>query len=94
MPCVAIFLSRRTVLGTALAALFLEPTDSHARNKKKKKKKKGEEPVADRNCTDFATQAEAQTFFLSQGGPARDPHSLDTDYDGIACENLPCPCSP
>lgn len=44
---------------------------------------------ADRDCADFATQAEAQAFFLAAGGPARDPHRLDGDDDGIACERLP-----
>jgi hypothetical protein len=43
----------------------------------------------DRDCGDFATQAAAQAFFISQGGPARDPHGLDGDHDGIACESLP-----
>lgn len=47
----------------------------------------------DRNCSDFKTQAQAQKFFLSHGGPKRDPHRLDSDGDGIACENLPCPCA-
>ena len=44
---------------------------------------------SDRDCSDFATQAEAQAFFLANGGPARDPHRLDGDNDGIACERLP-----
>lgn len=26
------------------------------------------------------------------GGPAVDPHGLDADKDGVACESLPCPC--
>jgi len=43
----------------------------------------------DRDCRNFATQAEAQAFFLANGGPARDPHRLDGDDDGIACESLP-----
>lgn len=43
----------------------------------------------DRNCGDFATHAEAQAFFLAAGGPMRDPHRLDGDGDGIACEHLP-----
>lgn len=42
----------------------------------------------DRDCSDFATWQEAQDFFISQGGPARDPHRLDSDRDGIACESL------
>jgi hypothetical protein len=40
----------------------------------------------DKNCTDFATQAAAQEFYIAQGGPALDPHDLDRDHDGIACE--------
>lgn len=48
---------------------------------------------ADRDCSDFATQAEAQAFFISRGGPGSDPHRLDFDGDGRACEYLPCPCS-
>jgi competence protein ComEC len=45
--------------------------------------------IADRDCSDFSTQAEAQAFFLANGGPDRDPHRLDGDNDGIACERLP-----
>lgn len=41
----------------------------------------------DCNCGDFATHAEAQAFFDSQG--PGDPHGLDADDDGIACESLP-----
>jgi hypothetical protein len=40
---------------------------------------------ADRNCGDFETTAEAQLFFHAAGGPATDPHELDPDLDGIAC---------
>jgi hypothetical protein len=47
----------------------------------------------DRDCGDFATQAAAQQFFISQGGPRSDPHALDADGDGLACESNPCPCS-
>lgn len=43
----------------------------------------------DKDCSDFKTHAEAQQFFISQGGPASDPHRLDNDKDGIACETLP-----
>lgn len=43
----------------------------------------------DRDCSDFPTQADAQRFFLAAGGPQRDPHGLDKDRDGIACESLP-----
>lgn len=45
------------------------------------------EPVIDdRNCSDFANSGQAQRFFLSAGGPVRDPHGLDRDGDGNACE--------
>lgn len=43
------------------------------------------------NCSDFRTQADAQAFFLLSG--PSDPHRLDADNDGIACEHLPCPCT-
>lgn len=43
----------------------------------------------DRDCGDFNTQAAAQVFFEAAGGPARDPHKLDSDNDGVVCESLP-----
>lgn len=43
----------------------------------------------DRNCSDFPTQADAQRFYIAAGGPQRDPHRLDNDHDGVACESLP-----
>jgi hypothetical protein len=43
----------------------------------------------DRDCSDFTTQEEAQVFFEQEGGPAEDPHNLDGDNDGRACETLP-----
>jgi endonuclease YncB( thermonuclease family) len=48
--------------------------------------------AADRDCSDFDTQAQAQSFFLNND-PDNDPHRLDADGDRIACETLPCPCS-
>jgi hypothetical protein len=42
----------------------------------------------DYNCSDFATQAEAEEYLLPG-----DPYGLDADNDGIACEDNPCPCS-
>lgn len=41
----------------------------------------------DYDCSDFSTHAEAQDFFESEG--SGDPHGLDRDGDGIACETLP-----
>jgi micrococcal nuclease len=43
----------------------------------------------DRDCPDFATHDAAQRFFIAAGGPDYDPHRLDGDHDGIACETLP-----
>ncbi len=43
--------------------------------------------AGDRDCGDFASQAQAQAFFEAAGGPAVDPHRLDRDRDGIACES-------
>jgi endonuclease YncB( thermonuclease family) len=44
----------------------------------------------DRDCSDFDTQADAQDFY-EQAGPG-DPHQLDADDDGRACDANPCPC--
>ena len=43
----------------------------------------------DRNCSDFARWAEAQAFYEAAGGPNADPHRLDRDRDGVACQSLP-----
>lgn len=43
----------------------------------------------DRNCDDFDSWREAQDFFEAEGGPENDPHGLDGDSDGIACEDFP-----
>ena len=43
----------------------------------------------DRDCGDFDTQSEAQVFYIAAGGPDRDPHRLDGNKDGVACESLP-----
>ena len=42
--------------------------------------------TGDKNCADFVTPGGAQRFFLSVGGPTDDPHGLDRDGDGNACE--------
>lgn len=41
----------------------------------------------DRDCSDFDTQAEAQAFF--ERHEPGDPHHLDGDGNGRACESLP-----
>jgi hypothetical protein len=45
--------------------------------------------AGDKDCSDFPTQAAAQKFFKKHGGPRQDPHRLDADHDGIACESNP-----
>ena len=39
----------------------------------------------DKNCGDFSSQSEAQEFYEAAGGPEVDPHRLDGDNDGGAC---------
>lgn len=46
----------------------------------------------DKNCSDFRNQKQAQRWFHKHH-PHRDPANLDSDNDGKACEDLPCPCS-
>ena len=41
--------------------------------------------AADKNCSDFPTQAAAQAAYNADPS---DPNHLDADKDGIACENL------
>ena len=46
--------------------------------------------VADKNCSDFSTQQQAQQYFESHGGsPSNNVDGLDRDHDGVACEDLP-----
>jgi hypothetical protein len=37
-------------------------------------------------CQDLKAPGEAQAFYIAAGGPARDPHNLDADSNGIACD--------
>lgn len=43
-------------------------------------------PDGDYNCGDFDTQDQAQYVLENESG---DPHGLDADSDGVACESLP-----
>ncbi|HXH79436.1 thermonuclease family protein [Nocardioides sp.] len=70
------FLSPLVLLAVLIAGLVASPSSAAA--------------VTDMDCGDFATQAAAQTFFLN-AGPG-DPHRLDAEGDGLACESNPCPC--
>lgn len=44
--------------------------------------------AGDKDCADFSSWKAAQKFYKNHGGPKRDPHRLDADRDGIACESL------
>ena len=48
----------------------------------------GYHKYTDKDCADFSSQREAQTFFEAEGGPASDYHRLDRDGDGRVCESL------
>jgi hypothetical protein len=50
----------------------------------------GWDGVADVACTDFDTQAHAQSFFTGTGGSiSNDPYDLDGNHNELACESLP-----
>ncbi len=63
------------------AGEFVKPWDW-----RRGKRLSGGSPVADRDCRDFSTWEEAQAFYEA-AGPG-DPHRLDGDKDGVACESL------
>lgn len=48
----------------------------------------GPAAAADKDCSDFSSWRQAQRFYKNHGGPRHDPHRLDADRDGIACESL------
>lgn len=62
----------RNLIGAALVALFILSVPSFAQG--------------DMDCGDFRSWSEAQDFY-ERNGPG-DPHRLDADNDGIACESL------
>ena len=47
---------------------------------------RSESTTLDVNCSNFENAAQAQLFFVRNGGPNRDPAGLDRDGDGFACE--------
>ena len=65
------------------------PYHCHSRSSGGTAKKRilGYEVEGDLNCKDFNNQREAQIFYIRSG--QSDPHGLDRDNDGIACEHLP-----
>ena len=66
-----------------------EPGDSDPQPSPSPSPTPGEDEFVDRNCSDFDTWQQAQDFYEAEGGPAEDPHHLDHNADGIACESLP-----
>jgi hypothetical protein len=49
-----------------------------------------DKPIADVNCSDFATHAAAQQWFEQHGGSkTNDIAGLDGNANGLACESLP-----
>ena len=45
--------------------------------------------TGDKDCADFASQAEAQADFEANGGsPTNNVDNLDADHDGQACEDF------
>lgn len=75
-----------SVVAVAVVAALLAAAGSASASDSAAKKR-------DVDCSDFSTQAQAQSYFINHGGPGSDPNGLDADGDGIACESNPCPCS-
>jgi hypothetical protein len=65
--------ARLVAVGLVAAALLVPATPAVA---------------GDKDCSDFSTWRQAQNFYKRHGGPKYDPHRLDADHDGIACESL------
>ncbi|MFN8164014.1 MAG: excalibur calcium-binding domain-containing protein [Solirubrobacterales bacterium] len=71
--------ARVLVLGAALGVLGIGVLAGHS-------------GAAARSCASFKAQADAQDYFLEQGGsPRRHVGSLDGDHNGVACEGLTGP---
>lgn len=71
-----------------LVLLVLTPAVADAAVRKAARTSARTTAKVDYNCSDFATQQQAQEFFVKNGGPSHDPYRLDGDKDGIACEDL------
>ena len=75
--------------GTACESLLGAPKDDPPQIVVEYEAAPDNDGFQDRNCSDFSTWREAQDFFESEGGPAEDPHRLDGNKDGVACQSLP-----
>ena len=77
------------IVGLAGALLYFTSLDSSGASPQESSVATAEPmpiPFQDHNCPDFETQSEAQDYYERAGGPDLDPHRLDSDGDGIACE--------
>lgn len=77
---------RKIIAAGIILSLLLPVTASAA--VKTKAKTAAKNKARNYNCKDFKLQSDAQAFFITSGGPKKDPHGLDKDKDGIACEDL------
>ena len=75
--------------GTACESLFEDTGDQTNPSDPAPVAPSTSDDFEDRNCSDFATWQEANTFFVAEGGPHEDPHRLDRNADGIPCQSLP-----
>ena len=75
--------------GTACQSLPGAPDDAQETPASTTDSSSPDDDFVDRNCSDFATWREAQDFYVAEGGPSEDPHRLDRDGDGTACQSLP-----
>lgn len=66
--------ARKTIVATTAVAIAIAaaPTQASA--------------FRDKDCSDFSSQRAAQKFFKKHN-PKKDPHNLDADGDGKACED-------
>ena len=52
--------------------------------------RRAKDAPGDKDCKDFASQAEAQAWFEAHGGSAtNNVGGLDRNHNGIACETFP-----
>jgi len=65
---------------------FVAPEQWRRGKRQNAKERERQSSFQDRDCKDFLTHEEAQRFYKS-AGPG-DPHRLDGDSDGVACEGL------
>ncbi|ETP69455.1 LPXTG cell wall anchor domain-containing protein [Planococcus glaciei] len=67
---------KKTVLGSSLALLLVTGTPFVT-----------QADINDKDCGDFSSQQEVMEFWYANGFNAtNDPHRLDGDDDGLACE--------